>query len=55
MPIGHRFNCYLITESFFKKHFESKGEGALKECGWLTLKAVNGSVNALFGLHATKC
>ena len=33
----------LITESFFFfKQFESKGEGDLKECGWLTLKAVNG-------------
>ena len=35
-------NVTIITESFFREHFESKGESALKECGWLTLRAVNG-------------
>lgn len=32
----------LITESFFKEHFECKGKDVLQECGWLTLKAANG-------------
>lgn len=32
----------IITESFFKEHFECRGEDVLKECGWLSLKAANG-------------
>ncbi len=32
----------IITESFFREHFECKGEDVLKECGWLSLKAANG-------------
>lgn len=31
-----------VTESFFRDHFQSQGNGMLKSCSWLALKAANG-------------
>lgn len=38
-----------ITESFFLAHFEPWGKERLNNCGWLQLRAANGSVIPFVG------